>query len=250
MVYSAAFENYLSNFKAALVFLLLLIFAVPFYFLGGTFTSSGSIMLDYNFLSLDPIYIIALLIITLLFLFFYSLFVVVMVATVKHEFTKIKIHEYLGEKMQALAFALFVVYAALTLVAVILGSLLYSAGVSAVALNVLWLLMFIAFLFLPQIIVVDDDNLADSIKKNFAYLQQNPGTVLQVLAVAVTFSIALAFLEFFLDYYLFYGTYVTLIIALVFLIPDLETLKTVLYLHKYALISHTYKLHHTHHRRR
>lgn len=242
MLARQAFHSYVSNFKAVLTFALLLVFVVPFFYLSGAFIGSGSLMLDYNFLRLDVVQVLGLLVLMALYLFFYSLFSVVVIMAVRHDISKVRIHHYLSEKMYHFTLRLFSFYFVFSLVAALISALLANAGLPMVVMNVVWLVAFAAFLFVPQAIVVDEKHLRDSVDWNFEFIKENQGAFLNVLVIGAVLMLALPVVEFALESTLFIGKYVALIIALVFVAPFMECVKTYAYMQKFALIRHAHRV--------
>ncbi|HLC92186.1 MAG TPA: hypothetical protein VJH23_00600 [archaeon] len=227
---------YLGNFPTALAFALLLIFVFPLAWLSNAFVSSGTVLIGYGFLKAPPLESLLLLAISLAFLFFYSILVCVMVLSVRRDLSAIKTNYYLSEKIQKFGFKYFKFLAAFTVIAAVASSLLLDAGVPLLLVNLCLLVISAVFLFLPQTIVVDEESLGASVLSNWDFMRKNLGTVLIVMIFGIVALAALQFLEFLVDYFFMAGNFLSLLIALIVLVPLFEAVKTQIYMERFTLI--------------
>lgn len=236
-----SFQRYVDNFPTALAFALLLVFVIIFTQLQGVFVSSGTIFLDYGMLASNPLAAAALLFLAAVFLFFYSILVILIVFAVRRDLSRVKVHYYLTERVQKFAFKLFAFLAVLTIAIFTAFSLLVYAGLPALAINLVLFVLAVAFLFLPQAIVVDEEGLGSSINSNFEFMRKHPGAVLRVFAAGAAIMLALPLAEYAIDMVALVGNFVTLFVALVFVVPYLEILKTEFYMRKYDLVKYAHR---------
>ncbi len=242
MVFRQSLGSYARSLTTALGFVLLLIFVLPFFWISNTIVSSGTVLIDYGFLRQPLPYWLALLGLSLVFLFSYSVLVSLMVFAVRNDLSSVKVRLYLKEKIDKFALKYFVFLAAFTIIAAIAASLLVDAGVPMPVVNLALLLLSTSFLFLPQAIVIDEESLFSSILTNWEYILKNPGSFLVVIAFGAVSILGLQVIEFALDYFLFAGNFVSLLVALVFLVPYTEALKTYIYMNRFGIMQSYHKV--------
>lgn len=237
MVFEQAFEDYRNNAITAIAFALLLIFVVPFSMLSNVFVSSGTAIIDYGFLKNPVLDILLLLALSVVFLLVYSILVCLMIFAVRADFNKVKMHYYLDEKLLVYSLRYFRFIALFTVLAAVFSSILIDLSVPPLLINFILLLASLPFIFLAQTIVVDGETLRSSIFGTLDFIRKNPSAYLLALGFGFVAVTALQVLEFFIDFYLFGGGYVSLLISLVFLIPFFEALKTEIYMNKFSLFT-------------
>ena len=104
------------------------------------------------------------------------------------------------------------------------------------------LLISASFLFLPQTIVVDEESLRSSILANWEFIAKNPGAFFAVIAFGALGLLALQLAEFALDYFFSVGNFFSLLVALVLLIPYIESLKTYIYMNRFGIMQSYHKV--------
>ncbi len=234
-----AFYEYFDNFRVALSFALLLAFLFPATQTPGVFVGSGSIFAEYSLLKPDIVSALLPLALILLFLFFYSIFVTLMVFAVKRDVAGIKAKYHLQEKIQKYAVKLFAAYAVFSLASIAL----YSILTAFVPVSILVLLLGIASLplfFLPQAVVVEDLTVMNGIKASIAFIGKCPKAFLSAFILGSILVLAVPAIEYAIDsYFALMGSFISLILMTVFVIPFLETYKTELYMQKFDLLKFT-----------
>ena len=236
MDFSRSARAYVSNFPTALAFALLLVFVLPLSWLSNAFVSSGTVLIGYGFLKAPPLESLLLLGVSLAFLFFYSILVSVMVLSVRRDLGPVKTNYYLREKVQKFGLKYFKFLAAFTIVAAVASSLLLDSGVPLVFVNAAMFLVSALFLFLPQAIVVDEEGLGASVLSCLDFTFKNFGAFLLVMASGILALFALQAIEFLVDYFLLAGSHLSLLVALIVLVPFFEALKTQIYMERFSLI--------------
>jgi len=236
MVFQESILSYRKNLPTAFAFALLLVFVLPFVLLSNAFISSGTVLIDYGFLNELNFDLVLLLIFTLLFLYFYSLFVCLMVFVVRKDLSHIKMSYYLNEKIQKFAFKYFRFLAIFTILAAVISSILIGQGVSIEIINIILFIFSISFLFLAQTIVVDEESLRSSILANWDFILKDIPTFLYIIVLGIVSVFLLQLIEFVIDYFFLVGNFVSLIIALIVLVPFLEVVKTRVYMHRFEII--------------
>ena len=235
-MFRQSFGAYASNITTALAFALLLVFVLPFFWLSNTIVASGTVILDYGFMKQHPVVALLVLCLVLAFLFFYSLLVSLMVFAVRNELSHVKVHLYLKEKLDKFGLKYFVFLAAFTVLTALVASVLVDFGVSTAWVNLVLLVLSASFLFLPQAIVVDEESLVSSVLTNWEYIGKHPLHFLFVMAFGLVSVFVLQLLEYALDYYFAWGGFISLLIALVLLVPFVEALKTYIYMNRFGIL--------------
>ncbi|MEM4261351.1 MAG: hypothetical protein QXU92_01810 [Candidatus Diapherotrites archaeon] len=237
MVFAQAFQDYKNNLITACAFGLLLVFVPLFSSLSNILISSGSVVVDYGFLRLPFFESFLLLFLVLVFLFLYSLLTCLLVFAVRADFNKVKLHYFLSEKVLVFAFRYFNFVAVFTLVSVLISFFLVDLGLPVFVINIFLVLFSLPFLFLPQAIVIDGESLRGSLLNAFEFSFKNFGSFSLVFFFGLGSVFVLQLFEFLLDYFFGVGGFISLIVALMFLVPFFEALKTEVYLSKVSLFS-------------
>lgn len=238
MLIKRSIQLYLSNFITALGFALLLIFVLPLMQLPLTFISSGSIFLNYDFVNNPSFRSILLIAVSLLFMFFYSVLVSLMIFAVRNDLSRVKLNYYLKEKIQKFSFKIFYFYIFLALMAVLLNALLTGLGIPQTGIAAVLFIITASLAFVPQSIVIDETSVNYAIANNLEFIQKKPMQLLTVIAAGIAITLVLVLVEFFLDRTLLIGNFLSLLIFMVFVIPFLEVMKSKLYMGKFELVKH------------
>ncbi|MBU0662807.1 MAG: hypothetical protein ABH854_04030 [Candidatus Diapherotrites archaeon] len=248
MYITDSFRRYVDNFPTAFAFALLLVFVVLFTQLEGAFISSGSIFLDYGLFKPGPVALVLLLLVSLAFLFFYSVLLTLMIFAIRRDLSRVRLHYYLSERITKFSFKMFRFLALFAIILILIAAVLTQIGVPALLVGILLLAAAVAFLFVPQSIVVDEESLRSSISSNFEFIRAHPGAVLRVLAAGFVIMLILPLLEYLLDlltlalnFAPLMGNFATLFITFVFVMPYLEVLKTEFYMNKYELVRRSHE---------
>ena len=95
------------------------------------------------------------------------------------------------------------------------------------------------FIFVPQSIVVDEGSIEASILNNFEFIGQNKKYFFLVLAAGIVLVALINLAEFFIDSLFFVGSFITIALSLIVVVPLMEILKTELYTRKFELVKRT-----------
>src|SRR3989338_805882 len=242
-VLAEAWREYRHNFKTGLAFLLLLVFVLPFLYLHGFFFSSGSVFADYDFAKLGVAELVVSLLALLAFLFAYSVFLTLTVFAVRKRYSAVKVHYFLSEQIHKFAFKVFAYLVIVLAAAWLLGWVWLSLGLPMAWLSVLLFLFSVALMFVPQAIVIDEQDLPTSIERGIEFEAKHKKDLATVLATGFGLTMALVGVEFVVDYYFFVGRYSALVLSLLFVMPFFEVLKSILYLRKFELVRRAYHAH-------
>ena len=233
---NGAINRYSANFTTALAFALLLVFVFPFFALSSSFVSSTTIFIDYGFINQPLLQSLALLILALVFLFCYSILVSLMVFSVRSDLSNVKVNSYLNEKIYRVAFKYFIFLAVFTVIASIVSAFLISVSVPIEIINLILLVVSASFMFLPQTLVVDEESLRSSVLSNWEFIAKNFGAFVSVFVFGVISVFVLNLLEFGIDQFVLAGNFVSLLLALVFVLPFIEVIKTQIYMHRFGIV--------------
>lgn len=231
-----ALEEYCVNFVTVLVFLLLGLFVFVFSLFANTFVSSGTVFLEYNILTASPLQAFVQLVLAIVYLAFFSLFMVVLIFAVRQHTAQVKFDTYLREKIPRFALELFEFLLVFSIIAFVAGLVLVSLGVPTVLVAFLLLVFSGLLFFVPQSIVIDEVSWVAGIDQALHFLFSNIGLAFFVLAVGVVLIALLPFIELFFDQFAFVGRFVSLFILLIAILPFIEILKSVAYLNKFELV--------------
>ena len=233
-----SFRQYIMNFKIALAFGLLLVFVIIFSFFPNALMSTGSILLEYNLAELLSAKMLFLLAAVALFSIFYALLITVMVFSVRKNLSTVRIHYYLREMIQKFTAKLSLFFFFYTLILTVAATLMIGAGIPIVAVGILFLLISLALLFVPQAVVIDEQNLGDSILNNLEFMLKHKRAFFLVIVIGAVLTAFVPLLEYAFDFVYSSGSFISLLFVLIFVLPFMETMKTYLYMLKFDIIRH------------
>src|SRR3989338_6394286 len=242
-VLAEAWREYRHNFKTGLAFLLLLVFVLPFLYLHGFYFSSGSVFADYDFAKLGVAELVISLLTLLAFLFAYSVFLTLVIFAIRKRYSAVKVHYFLTEKIHKFSFKIFAYMITLLVLAWVLGWAWLNLGLPLPWLAGAWLLITMALMFVPQAIVIDEQDLPGSIQKALEFSLRHKRAFAETFLIGLALTLILVLLEFVVDYYFFVGRYAALLLSLVFVVPYFEGLKAIQYMHKFELVRRAYGHH-------
>ncbi|AJF60706.1 MAG: hypothetical protein QT03_C0001G1226 [archaeon GW2011_AR10] len=236
---SRVLKHYSDNFITVLGFAMLLVFVLLFLQLPSNFLSSGSIMLEFSILSENLLESAVLLLSVIVFLLIYSAFVALIVFAVRKDFGKVKLYYYLNEKVYSFAKRYFLFNLGFSAALfVLLSAFVYLSAPEALTAFVLFVVAAL-FIFVPQSIVVDEGSIEASILNNFEFIGQNKKYFFLVLAAGIVLVALINLAEFFIDSLFFVGSFITIALSLIVVVPLMEILKTELYTRKFELVKRT-----------
>lgn len=229
-------KEYLHNFKLSLAFGMLMVFVFLFLQFNNVTISSGSIFFLYGSPANNWLILGAEIIAMLLFLAMYAVLVSLTVLAVRRNYSVVKIQYYLREMLQKFFLKLYSFYFFLTLFFVLFAYLSVYLGIPLLVTNVIMLLVSLLFLFVPQVVVIEEEKLRHAIFSNVEFTLSHPREFLTVLAISALLLWVIPYVEFVLDQYFLIGRFISLILIFIFVIPFIEILKTWLYMMKFDLI--------------
>ncbi|MFH0714523.1 MAG: hypothetical protein V1847_02025 [Candidatus Diapherotrites archaeon] len=236
MVLRKSLSLYVRNFPIIIAFAVLLVFVLVFLQFSNVFISSGSLFLDYGFLKANPIIILGELLLVAIFLAVYSTLVTAVVFGARKDLGGVRFQYYLKEMLEKFAVQLFAFYLLFTIILALLAALLLGVGISATFVNVVLFLVAIAFIFVPQTIVVDEKKVLQSISYTLNFVKDHPVSFLYAIAISAVLLAIVPLIELFFDQYNYAGGFVALAILALFVLPFIEIVKTQVYMTKFGLV--------------
>ncbi|MFA4907049.1 MAG: hypothetical protein WC602_02130 [archaeon] len=233
-------RQYGLNWVVSLTFGILLVFVALFLQSANSFISSGTIFMNYTFLKGFTVFSLLEVALLVVFLLFFSLFVSLMVFAVRNNLSHVRLHYYLSEKVKKFGLQIFAFYFLYSLILLVIGTGMISIGYTVMQTNIVLLILSVFFIFVPQSIVVDEYALADAVMSNFEFISRNFLSFVFAIAVSMVLLLVLGAVEFALDQVYFLGSFASIVIALLFVIPFTEILKTELYMKKFELVRYAH----------
>ena len=203
------------------------------------FVSSGSIFANHDFINAPTLASLVTIVVAVIFMFFYSILVSLMIFAVRNDLSRVKLNYYLTEKIRKFALKVFYFYVALALAMILLNAFLVGIGIPTIFIAGLMLIITLLLMFVPQSIVIDETTVYYAIANNLEFLQKKPVQLLVVAATGIIITLALVLVEFVLDSTFLIGNFLSLIIFMVAVVPFLEVMKSKLYMEKFELVKHT-----------
>lgn len=236
MVLAKAWQEYSSNFKIALSFALLGIFVFFFVLFPNAFVSSGSVFFEYSLLKSGLASSLFEIVAALVYLLFFSVFLSVMIFAVRHDMNEVRMQHYLLEKLPRFVFKNFVFLSLYALLAVALAAVLILLGFPDFAVAIALLIISMVFMFVPQSIVVDEERIRNAVLNAVHFVFTNKRLSVFTILVSTILLAIVPLIEIFFDRFDFAGRFVSLVIVLLFVLPFVEVLKTVVFMTKFGLI--------------
>jgi len=231
-----SFRQYLYNIKASLAFGLTLIFVLIFTMFDNMGASTGSIFLEYGLSNIDLASLAIEIIAILAFLLFYALFLTVIIFSIRNSLSFLKVNYYLREMIQKFTSRLFLFYVFYFGVISIIAQILLFLNIPILVADAILLISSVAFLFVPQSVVIDEEGLRNAFLNNFEFIAKNPKHLLLVLVLGMFLLALVSVVEYLFDAILLMGRYFSLFIVIVFVMPLIESLKSCMYMFKFEII--------------
>lgn len=225
-------EEYKSNFKVAISFLLLLVFVFLFIFLEDFFITSGSIFLNYE-ISMTTI---VGLIIGVIFLYFYSFFVSLTVYSVQRDVRRMDIDAYWNSLMKDSAMKIFLVYLFLAILFFVISSASVYLGLGIGFALILNLFISSFSMYSPQSIVLDGNSPIRSLIESARFFSNNLLVSIAILLVGSFLLTIIYFLEFYSGFILLPGNFISMVLVLLVVVPFIEQMKSYAFILKFDLI--------------
>ncbi|MDO8427736.1 MAG: hypothetical protein Q7S92_00815 [Candidatus Diapherotrites archaeon] len=240
-----AWKVYLGSLSVSLWFALLLVFTAWFPVFFNMIYSSGTVFWEYGFTETQTLLVELLSVIV--YVLVYSFFLCMVVFGVRKELSAVRIQYYFKEVLSKIAFKMFAFYILYSLLLIVLAFGLFAVKIPLLGIAVVLLILSIPTLFMPQIIVIEELPIFEALAESLDFTKRNWRFTGMILVLGSILLAILLFIEFAIDTAfpsLFAGRIVSLLLALLFVIPFLESLKTYFYMMKYGIIRSIEELHH------
>jgi len=237
MMLEKCFREYVSNFRIALLFGLLLVFVPLLAYFSNIQLSFGTLSIEYAFAPAE--FIAVEFAIIALMLAFFSFFVSLVVLAVRKDLSKIRVEFYLSEMLKKFSFKVFVFLFVYSLVLYFIGLLLVLSGASLLEVNAAIFVISIPFLFVPQAIVIDEVSVSQAVMESLHFSWKNFRSVLFVFCAGSVLVALVLLLSFAADIFavrIMAGRYIAMVLTMVFVVPFMEIMKTYVYMLKFDLI--------------
>lgn len=236
-VLDRSLELYWENWYASLVFGLLLMFAAWFNFFPNAFLASGTFFWDIGVPAIPLLSLVGAILSTLVYLLFFSVFLSVIVFQVRRRLVHVNLKVYLREIFQRFVFRLFFFWVVLSAVLFVLHSVLVFSGVAPPLAVLVVSLVALLLFFVPQAVVVDEEGLLHALLNNFEFLFRKPVSFVSAVLLGLALVSVLQVLDAGLANSVDGGHLAGLVIAILFVLPFLEIVKTYLYMGKFGVLA-------------
>ena len=236
-----AFETYVENLKLTLLFSIpfIIAFAIPLFAPLPTYITVGSIFLRVASLSFNiNMFEIAIIVVATFFSLLFLSFAFVAIAYIvkaKRTYGKIT-RDMLNsiEKHTGKVFVIFIVYAAILILAYALS---YPTGYSGLITSAVGFILFLFIFYAPSAIVIDNKRMARAIKDSTKLLFREPQYFIIWLFLAI-FVLSLFDELFILLLGTFYSRYAMLIFSSLFALPYFVIFQAEAYMKRFPLLKH------------
>lgn len=225
-------EEYSSNIKVAVSYLLLLVFIFIFVLFQDFYIASGTVSLSYS----SSVSVLAGLVIGLVFLYFFSFFVSLTIYSVRRDIQHMSLDEYWNELLRGASLKIFLFYLGLV---VLFYAISFAGSQFGIGLPVIAAVDFViafALMYVPQSIVLDEESVSFGIGESINFVISQPVFAVSTVVIGSAILAVIFFLEFGLDLAGLPGNFVSLVIVLVLLLPLIEQMKSYSYMMKSDLL--------------
>lgn len=230
------FRQYKENLKLSLSFSILLVFIFFFLRFSNVALLNGTLFFDYSFAPLGIEVVAAEALAVLVFIAMYSILLTLLLLAVRNDLSHIKVHFYLREMVQKFFVTVFLYFVLLSILFVLVVSLGVWLNLPLMWINLALLLVSLSLIFVPQSLVVDEKPIAESIVTNWYVIRTNPLDFVLVVVLSMVAVGILPLVESAVDYFVYAGRYVTVLLMFVVIVPFIEILKTILYMNRFELV--------------
>ncbi len=232
VVLKRAYEEYFSNFKVMLSFGVLFLFLAIFALFDQFFFGSGSVFFSLNANLLGGI---LGLLVSLVFLYFFSFFVSLTVYAAHRDVQYMSFDSYWNDLFKDAAIKIFFFYLILAILFYAISSVgfLYGFAFYALLLN---LIISLIVLFVPQSIVLDTTSVFEAVSKSIEFWSNNFLVSLTIFLLATVALFLITAIELVLQLFNLPGVAVSFFLVLVVLVPFFEQTKSYAYLMNNALL--------------
>ncbi len=230
---------YLSTLNLVALFSLFILFSLVLMPLVSTYVNVGAGFIRFSSIvnDLNAFQAVIFLLVSIASILLLSFFIASLVSVVKLKETLDHVaFSRVVSTFGKYIFKTFVFLLIMGLVSVALGLVFDLLGFSDIFTQFVLLVFWSLFIFTPQILIIEDFNLIDSMKDAFNFVKKYPVSFLYYFVVSTVLLFALLLIETWLGQYFVWGHKIVSIILLsVIVLPFIQMYATELYLRRYAV---------------
>ena len=232
VVLKRAVEEYFSNFKVMLSFGVLFLFLAIFALFDQFFFGSGSVFFSLNANLFGGV---LGLIVSLIFLYFFSFFVSLTVYAAHRDVQQVNFDTYWNDLFKDAAIKIFFFYLILAILFYAISSIGFVYGLAFWAL-LLNLIIGLIVLYVPQSIVLDQASVLEAVTRSIEFWGSNFLDSLLIFLLATVALFVITLIELILQVMNLPGVAVSFFLVLVVLVPFFEQTKSYAYLMRNDLL--------------
>ncbi|MEM0372529.1 MAG: hypothetical protein QXO69_01670 [archaeon] len=230
---------YLSTLNLIVYFSVFIFFSLVLLPLFSSYVNVGGALVRFSsiYKDINPVTALILLLVGLISVLSLSFFISAIVSVVKLRETldHVKFNKAVSTftRYVAKVFMFFILLSAASITA---GVLLTLLGAPAFLTQLILFIVWIPFMFTPQVLIIEDMGIIDSMTDSLAFVKKFPKALVLYFSTGFVFVLALLLLETFLGQYFVWEHKIPSIILLsLFVVPYLQMLATELYIMRYAV---------------
>jgi hypothetical protein len=236
IVLRRTYEEFLSNFKVALSFAVLLAFFGILQLFNGFFYSGGTLFASLDFNSIQW----AGLFVSIIFLYLFSFFVSLAIYSIKRDIQNMKFDAYWNDLMKKAAVGIFVYYFLLMVfcyIVLAVTNFFFTGSASQQIWGALiCLIVSLLTMYVPQAIVLERTSLIESIKESVLFWKKHKGISAFIVLVGAALLIIVNIIETIFGTLNINANIVIVLLVLVGIIPFIEQMKTYAFILRHDLI--------------
>jgi len=200
--------------------------------LGSAFIRFSSILYDMTLVQAVLFTLVGLVSLAFLSLFLSSIITTIKLKETMDHFRFKKVWDAFPEYVARMFFLLLF----LSVISLLVGTFLESASVSRVIIQLIIAVVWIPFIFSPQILILEDLGVAEALGDSLSFVKRSMKALLAYLALGLLLLLLLATLEYGLSFYFSWQhKFLSIIIVSIGILPFLQVFATELYLMRYPL---------------
>jgi hypothetical protein len=236
---SKANEIYFSTLNLTVYFSVFILFSLILLPLVSSYVNAGGAFLRFTSLYRDvnPATALVFVLVSFISLFSLSFFISAIISVVKLRETldHVKFTKAVSTftRYVVKVFMFFVMMSALSIA---VGVLLSVAGAPVIITQLALFIVWIPFVFTPQVLIIEDFDIADSMRDAWKFARKTPQALVLYVLLGFIFTLALVLIETYLGQYFVWEHKIASIVLLsLFVVPYLQMFATELYIRRYAV---------------
>jgi len=234
-----ALTKYIENIDKVILFSIFIILTLSLSFVMSSFISAGSGFIRFTSIYADLTIpqVIIMLGVSLVSIILISIFLSALISTIKlqetlDQVTYKKVTSVF--KKYVLQMTMFLIL--LTVISIAIGTFLTYIGTPTVITQAVILILWVLFIFTPQIIVLEDFGVIESLKDSLSFIERNPIPLAKYIVVGFILMFLLTLIEVFLgQFFIWAHQIITVVLVSILVLPFLQIYATELYLKRYPL---------------